>query len=70
MYANFEMLATILTESEAVINLRPLTYVYADGTEPEPLTPYNFLEGKRSTSLPTTYISVSEPPRSDNVDGI
>lgn len=46
-------LYTALTEVEAVINSRPLTYVYNDIGEPEALSPANFLTGKRPTSFPT-----------------
>ncbi|GBM58857.1 hypothetical protein AVEN_87150-1 [Araneus ventricosus] len=46
---SFEELQTILAEIEAIINSRPLTYVY---NEPFPLTPANFLTGKRLTALP------------------
>ncbi|XP_075531538.1 uncharacterized protein LOC142564428 [Dermacentor variabilis] len=51
-YCNFEELTTILTEIEAVINSRPLTYVYTEASEPEPLAPSHFLVGKRLTTLP------------------
>lgn len=43
---NFEELTTILTEVEAVLNSRPLSYVYNDADEPQPLTPAHFLVGK------------------------
>lgn len=49
---NFEELTTILTEVEAVLNSRPLSYVHNDADEPTPLTPAHFLVGKRLTSLP------------------
>lgn len=45
-------LVTLLTEVEAVINSRPLTYVFNDSQEPEPLTPAHFLTGNRLTSVP------------------
>lgn len=48
----FEELATMLTEVEAVLNSRPLSYVHDDASEPEPLTPSHFLTGKRLTLLP------------------
>lgn len=50
-YGTFEELSTILTEIEAVINSRPLTYVATDSDEPEPLTPAHFLVGRRLISL-------------------
>ncbi|GBN01752.1 hypothetical protein AVEN_106874-1 [Araneus ventricosus] len=46
---SFEELQTILAEIESIINSRPLTYVY---NEPFPLTPANFLTGRRLTALP------------------
>ena len=49
---NFEELTTTLTEVEAVLNSRPLSYVHNDADEPTPLTPAHFLVGKRLTSLP------------------
>lgn len=44
-------LTTIVTEIEAVINSRPLTFVY-DDQEIRPLYPAAFLTGKRLTMLP------------------
>lgn len=35
----YEELLTVLTEVEGVLNSRPLTYVYSDITDQEPLTP-------------------------------
>lgn len=49
---SFEELTTILTEVEAVLNSRPLSYVHEEASEPQPLTPAHFLVGKRLTSLP------------------
>lgn len=49
---NFEELTTVLTEVEAVINSRPLTFVYSDVEEPEPLSPGHFLVGRKLTTLP------------------
>lgn len=43
---NFEEMCTILTEVEAVINSRPLTYVHNNMNEPQPLTPAHFLVGQ------------------------
>ena len=44
-------LNTIITEIEAVLNSRPLTYLYADSLE-EPLTPSHLLVGRRILGLP------------------
>ena len=46
-------LATVLTEVEAAVNDRPLTYVYTDLQEPLPLTPAHLLYGKPLTAIPS-----------------
>lgn len=38
--------------TQFLIKLRPLTWVYNDLQEPQPLTPAHFLIGRRLTSLP------------------
>ncbi len=49
----FEELSTILSEVELVLNSRPLTYVYSDSNEPEPLSPAHFLNfGKIDFKFP------------------
>ncbi|XP_064482842.1 uncharacterized protein LOC135395675 [Ornithodoros turicata] len=49
-------LNTILTEVEAILNSRPITFVYEEeGTHP--LCPSAFLTGKRLTTLPNTKAS-------------
>lgn len=45
-------LSTLLTEVEAVVNSQPLTYVFNDVEEPYPLSPADFLVGRRLTALP------------------
>ena len=45
-------LTTILTEVEATLNSRPLTYPYADLNDEPPLTPSHFLCGYRLLTLP------------------
>ena len=45
---------TLVTEIKAVVNSRPLTYVYADQPSGQPLTPANFLLSRSAVSLPTT----------------
>ena len=48
---NYEELITVLTEVEAVINLRPLTYLYSDNVN-QTLTPAHLIYGKRLLTLP------------------
>ncbi len=48
---HYDELITALTEIEAVINSRPLTYLSPDDIE-EPLTPSHFLYGKRVLGFP------------------
>ncbi|XP_042900642.1 uncharacterized protein [Parasteatoda tepidariorum] len=45
-------LETVFLEIEAMINSRPITYLYNEPSEPSPLTPSHFLVGKRLMSLP------------------
>ena len=47
----YEELLTVLVEVEAVLNSRPLAYVYAEDIE-EPLTPSHLLIGRRLLTLP------------------
>ena len=45
-------LQTVLTEVEATLNSRPLTYTYTDINDGPPLTPSHFLCGQRLLTLP------------------
>ncbi|XP_068743864.1 uncharacterized protein [Montipora capricornis] len=50
---NFEELRTVLVEIEAVINARPITYMYDDADSISyPLTPSNLIYGRRVTPTP------------------
>ena len=51
-FITLEVLQTLIVEVEAVLNDRPLTYLSADVTDPEPLTPSHMLYGRRITMLP------------------
>ncbi|GFR20080.1 uncharacterized protein TNCT_203861 [Trichonephila clavata] len=44
---------------EAVINSRPLTYVYNDVNEPDPLTPSHFTVGSRLTTVPSPKLNAN-----------
>ena len=52
----YDELSTLVTEIEAVLNSRPLTYVSTDDLE-EPLTPSHLLLGYRVLSLPDPTLS-------------
>ena len=52
----YNELSTLVTEIEAVLNSRPLTYVSTDDLE-EPLTPCHLLLGYRVLSLPDPILS-------------
>lgn len=47
----YDELHTVITQIEAVLNSRPLTYLYSDGLE-EPLTPAHLVKGRRLLGLP------------------
>lgn len=56
----FEELATILTEIEYVVNSRPLTYVNDSFSEPNPLTPLDFLQyGRKSHDYPLHFAELA-----------
>lgn len=46
---DLETLRTVLSEKEATVNDRPLTYV---STDPSPISPSQVLCGRRITTLP------------------
>ncbi|EEC20486.1 conserved hypothetical protein [Ixodes scapularis] len=64
---DFEELTTVLAEVEAVINSRPLTYVYANAEEPEVLSPAHFLVGRKLTSLPPHRLPTEALPAGDQL---
>lgn len=60
---NFKELATVLREVEAVINSRPLTFLYHNTHEPETLPPAHFLVGRRPPTPPPTAGKVKQGGR-------
>lgn len=53
-------LSTILNEVEAIVNSRPLTFVFNDVSESTPLSPACFLIGRRLTALPPSDELISQ----------
>ena len=47
-----EVLSTVLTEVEFLLNGRPLTHVSMDPKDPEPITPNHFIHGGRLLNIP------------------
>jgi len=56
------VLQTLITEIEAVLNDRPLTYDSADIYDPEPLTPSHLICGWNITSLPHQTVEETVDP--------
>ncbi|XP_068684812.1 uncharacterized protein [Montipora foliosa] len=56
---NYDELSTTLVEVEAVLNSRPLTYVYDEFEEP--LTPSHLVIGRRILSMPSKNYSIDVP---------
>ncbi|XP_054723793.1 uncharacterized protein LOC129233890 [Uloborus diversus] len=57
---NFEEMTTLLTEVDIVHNLRPLTYVYNENSEPLPLIPMHFLNFGREPQYPINFAEIAE----------
>ncbi|XP_015926265.2 uncharacterized protein [Parasteatoda tepidariorum] len=54
----FDELETLLVETEAILNSRPITYIGTDAEELCALTPAHFLIGKRITCLPSVKLNL------------
>ena len=69
-FITFEALQMLAVEIEGALNDHPLTYLSADISDPDPLTPSHLLYGRRIMSLPYTTVEdgeISDPtfsPRS------
>jgi len=59
---NYVEMETTLKEIEAAINSRPLSYEYNGVDEPEPITPFHFIMGKRLALLPLMTTDAIENP--------
>ena len=57
---SLQQLEMIITEIEARLNDRPLTYVSSDISDPEPLTPAHLTYGRRIQSVPHTLDDLDE----------
>ncbi|XP_070576394.1 uncharacterized protein [Ptychodera flava] len=66
-YVTYDELNTLLTEVEAMLNDRPITYVSADVRDNIPLTPAHLLHGRPLTTLP--YLSVDDDELTDPTYG-
>ncbi|XP_040078329.1 uncharacterized protein LOC115328510 [Ixodes scapularis] len=64
---NFEELTTVLTEVEAVVNSRPVTFISTDANEREALTPAHFLMGHKLTNLPSHQIPEEDQASPENL---
>ena len=61
-FVTLPILETIVVEVKATLNDRPLTYVSADVTDIERLTPAHLLYGRRMTTLPHSNVEDPEDP--------
>lgn len=61
----FDELATVLVEVEAVLNSRPLTYLYSDDIE-EPLTPPHLMIVRQLLTLPVGPVQLDNPDYGDH----
>ena len=59
-FITLKQLETVVTEIEAMLNDRPLTYVSSDMIDPEPLTPSHLLYGRRIRPVPYSLDSPSD----------
>jgi len=65
------VLQTLVTEVEAILNDRPITYVSSELDDLQPLTPSHLLHGRQITSLPHEQVSereLDDPTYGDSSD--
>ena len=62
-HVSYKELQTVITQTQATLNDRPLTYTPTNPTDPEPLTPAHLLHGRKVTTLPYQ----ASPPDADVV---
>ena len=67
---SYDELLTVVTEVEAVLNSRPLTYVSSEDVE-EPLTPSHLMHGYRVMSLPDhSNVNLDDPDFYESPDSL
>ena len=59
-FITLAVLQTTITEVEAILNDRPLTYLSSATDDPEPLTPSHLLCGRRTVALPHRVVEEDE----------
>ena len=70
-HATLESLRTLVTEVEAVLNNRPITYSSPDVDDPCPITPAHLLYGRPIVTLPhydVTTDEITDPTYSDDTE--
>lgn len=72
-HVTYQTLQTVVTEVEAAMNDRPLTYVTTGADDVEPLTPAHLMYGRRLKSLPNTDVyseDINSPSTSNHASVI
>ena len=69
-FVSQQKLETIITEIEAMLNDKSLTYVFSDISDPEPLTPTHLIYGRIQSDLHTLddLDELNDPTYLSNVD--